>query len=98
MYICEVQALDGQGNFKEAQLSLGLHQHDYKHLLIQLMNHPCVIKMKNVFNMSNFLFFLLELAKGGELFNKIIEKTKLNEAEAQLNFFQIASAIEYLYL
>ena len=98
MDIFEVQAFDGQGNFEEAQLSLGLHQHDYKHLLIQLMNHLCIINMKNVFNTSNFLFFLLELAKGQELFNKIIEKTKLNEAEAKLTFFQITSAITYLYL
>ena len=35
-------------------------------------------------------------AEGGELFNKIIEKTKLNEAEAKLHFFQIALAIKYL--
>ena len=47
--------------------------------------------------MPNFLFIVLELAEGGELFDKIIEKTKLNEAEAKLNFFQIASAIKYMY-
>jgi len=34
---------------------------------------------------------------GGELFDKIIEKTKLNENEAKLHFFQIASAISYLH-
>ena len=31
------------------------------------------------------------------LFDKIIEKTKLNEAEAKLHFFQIALAIQYLH-
>ena len=40
---------------------------------------------------------MLELAEGRELFDKIIEKTKLNEAEAMLHFFQIASAIKYLH-
>ena len=31
------------------------------------------------------------------MFNKIIEKTKLNKAKAKLNFFQIALAIKYLH-
>ena len=39
---------------------------------------------------------MLELAEGGELFENIIEQTKLNEAEAKLNCFQIALAIKYL--
>ena len=40
---------------------------------------------------------MLELAEGGELFDKIIEKTKFNEAEAKLHFYQMASAINYLH-
>ena len=40
---------------------------------------------------------MFELAEGGELFDKIIEKTKLNEAEARLHFFQIIWAIKYLH-
>jgi serine/threonine protein kinase len=40
---------------------------------------------------------VLELAEGGELFDKIIEKTRFNEAEAKLHFYQIASAIQYLH-
>ncbi len=43
------------------------------------------------------LFAVLELAEGGELFDKIIEKTRFNEAEAKLHFYQIASAIQYLH-
>ena len=31
------------------------------------------------------------------MLDKIIEKTKLNKAEAKLNFFQITSAIKYLH-
>ena len=41
---------------------------------------------------------MLELAEGGQLFKKIIVKTKLNEAEAKLDFLQIALAIKYLHL
>ena len=45
----------------------------------------------------DYLFIVLELAEGGELFDKIIEKTKLNEVEAKLHFYQIAAAIKYLH-
>ena len=61
------------------------------------MNHPCIINLENVIDMPNFLFNVLELVEDGELFDKIIEKTKLNEDEAKLKFFQIASAMKYLH-
>ena len=48
-------------------------------------------------NTPNFLFIVLELAEGGELLDKIIKKTKLNKAKAQLRFFQIVLAIKYLH-
>ena len=40
---------------------------------------------------------MFELTEGGELFDKIIEKTKLNKAEAKLHFSQIAFGIKYLH-
>ena len=47
--------------------------------ILQSVNHPCIINLENVIDMLNFLFIVLELAEGGELFDKIIKKTKLNE-------------------
>ena len=55
--------------------------------ILQLVNHPCIISLEDVIDTPNFLFILLELPEGAELFNKIIEKTKLKEAEAKLQFF-----------
>ena len=40
---------------------------------------------------------MLELAKGGELFDKIIERTKLNEVEAKMHFYKIAATTKYLH-
>ena len=65
--------------------------------ILQSVNQPCIINMEDVIDTPNFLFIVLKLAEGRELFDKIIEKTKLNEAEAKLHFFQIASAIKYLH-
>ena len=60
------------------------------------MNHPCIINLEDAIDTPNFLLIMLDLAEGRELFYKIIEKTKLNEAKAKLHVFQIALAIKYL--
>jgi len=65
--------------------------------ILQSVSHPCVINLEDVIDTQDYLFIVLELAEGGELFDKIIERTKFNEVEAKLHFFQIASAIKYLH-
>ena len=57
--------------------------------ILQPVNHICIINLEDVINTPNFLFIVLKLAEGGELFDKIIKKTKLNEADAKLRFFLI---------
>ena len=46
--------------------------------IFQSVNHSCIINLEDVIDMSNFLFIVLELAKGVKLLHKIIEKTKLS--------------------
>ena len=46
--------------------------------ILQTVNHPCIINLEDVIDTPNFLFIMLELAEGGEMFKTIIEKTKLN--------------------
>ena len=65
--------------------------------ILQNASHPNIIHLEDVIDSQDHLFIVLELAEGGELFDKIIEKTKLNEAEAKLHFYQMASAIKYLH-
>ena len=43
--------------------------------ILQLVNHPCIISLEDVIDTPNFLFIVLELAEGGELLEKINEKT-----------------------
>ena len=54
--------------------------------ILQSVNDPCIINREDVIGMPNFLFIVLELAEGVELFDKIIKKTKLNKAEAMMHF------------
>ena len=65
--------------------------------LLRKISHPCVIRLEDVVETPKVLYIVLELAHGGELFEKIIDKTKLQEAEAKLHFYQIVSAIQHLH-
>jgi len=65
--------------------------------ILQSVSHPNIINLEDVIDTKDFLYIILELAEGGELFDKIIEKSRLNEAEAKLYFYQMASAISYLH-
>lgn len=65
--------------------------------ILKSVNHPCVIKLEDVIETEDNLFLVLELAEGGDCFDKIKEKSRFNEEEAKLIFYQIASAIEHLH-
>ena len=44
--------------------------------ILQSVNHPCITSLEDVNDRPTFLFIVLELAEGGELFDKIIEKKR----------------------
>jgi serine/threonine protein kinase len=43
------------------------------------------------------LYLITEFAPGGELFEHIVSKSKLEEREAGRLFFQLLNAIEYIH-
>lgn len=61
------------------------------------IDHPCVIQLLDVIDTENNLYIILELADGGELFDKIMEKVKFSEKEAKLYFYQMVSGVKYLH-
>jgi len=65
--------------------------------ILKSVSHPNVINLVDVIDTPDYLYIVLELAEGGELFDKIIEKTRFNESEAKLHFYQMASAMQYLH-
>jgi len=65
--------------------------------ILQAVNHPNIIKLEDVVDCENFLFIVLELAEGGELFEKMTRKVRLDEASSKLIFYQLSSAIDYLH-
>ena len=62
-----------------------------------LLGHPNVIKLLEVFENEKFVFFVLEYAANNDLLHYLKDKTILEEDEARVIFFQIASGVRYCH-
>lgn len=60
------------------------------------MDHPNVIKLYEIIETPKEIYLVMELCKGGELFDYINKSKRLTEEEARRIFKQLISAIEYL--
>jgi hypothetical protein len=61
------------------------------------VSHPNVLCLKDTFDESDGVYLILELAAEGELFNWIVMKQKLTEAEARKVFVQLFQGVKYLH-
>ena len=58
-------------------------------IYLQAIDHPSVIRLYDAIDTEEYLYIVLELADGGELFDKIRDKTRLTEPEAKVVFIQV---------
>ena len=69
-------------------------------LMIKL-DHPNIIKLYEVYENEKYIYLIMELCTGGELFDRIVEKTdqgvQFSEEEAASLFKQMMSAINYCH-
>lgn len=63
--------------------------------VLRKFNHPHIIKHFEFIDTYSDIFMVLEYASGGELFDLIQKKERLEEPEARHIFQQIISSIEY---
>ena len=64
--------------------------------LLQTLKHKNILEIYNSYSTNDFLFIIMEYAKGGELFS-VIKKNGLTEKECKFYFKQIYSAIQYIH-
>lgn len=64
--------------------------------VMRLIRHPNVIELYEVMATKTKIYFVMEYAKGGELFNKVA-KGKLKEDVAKKYFQQLISAVDYCH-
>ena len=69
-------------------------------LMIQL-DHPNIIKLYEVYENEKYIYLIMELCTGGELFDRIVENTEngvqFTEKQAAEIFKQMMSAINYCH-
>ena len=65
--------------------------------ILSMMDHPNIIKTYKISENEKNYYIIMEYCDGGELFNYIVEKEKLDQNEASMFFYQLISALEYIH-
>ncbi|GME79335.1 unnamed protein product [Ambrosiozyma monospora] len=65
--------------------------------ILQQLNHPNIIKFNAVYESHDSFYIVTELAKGGELFNRIVEQRSFTETDAKGVILQLLDALNYLH-
>eukprot|EP01039_Chlorochromonas_danica_P000764 gene764-829_t len=65
--------------------------------ILQLTNHPNIVSVKEVFYCKNYVYLVMDLMTGGELFDRIVTKDHYSEQEAKLALSQIVMAVKYCH-
>ncbi|CAG8926306.1 unnamed protein product [Penicillium salamii] len=65
--------------------------------LLKGVNHPNLLCLKDTFDDNDGAYLILELAPEGELFNMIVERSKLSEDETRGVFRQLFDGLKYLH-
>lgn len=66
--------------------------------LLQSVDHPCIIRLQDVIDTPEKIYIVMELAEGGELFDRLTSNKRLPEATVKFYFFQLALAVRYLHM
>jgi calcium/calmodulin-dependent protein kinase I len=65
--------------------------------ILSQLDHPNAIKLIEVYDEENYMFLVMELLAGGELFDRIVEKESYNEKEASDTIRPVVDAIRYCH-
>uniref|UniRef100_A0A672GVF7 Serine/threonine-protein kinase DCLK2 n=1 Tax=Salarias fasciatus TaxID=181472 RepID=A0A672GVF7_SALFA len=65
--------------------------------ILRRVKHPNIVLLIEEMDTSNELYLVMELVKGGDLFDAITSSNKYTEADASCMLFNLASAIKYLH-
>ena len=82
---------------KEKILKIGLVDQTKREIsIMRLVKHPNVLQLYEVLATKTKIYFIIEYAKGGELFNKVA-KGRLTEDKAKKYFQQLVSAVDFCH-
>ncbi|KAK7305951.1 hypothetical protein VNO77_43864 [Canavalia gladiata] len=82
---------------KEKILKIGLVDQTKREIsIMRLVKHPNVLQLYEVLATKTKIYFIIEYAKGGELFNKVA-RGRLHEDKARKYFQQLISAVDFCH-
>ncbi|XP_052187419.1 CBL-interacting protein kinase 2-like [Diospyros lotus] len=82
---------------KEKVLRVGIIDQIKREIsVMRLLRHPNIVQLYEVMATKTKIYFVLEYAKGGELFNKVA-KRKLKENVARKYFQQLVNAVDFCH-
>ena len=65
--------------------------------ILQQVKHPNIIRLYEILETSKEFYLVMEFASGGELFDYIVSKDRLQEDEARKLYRQIIAGVDYLH-
>ena len=66
--------------------------------IMMKLDHPNILRLMDYFEDPKYVYLVLELCTGGELFDRIIANKYYNEEDARIIFRQIMTALHYCHL
>jgi len=66
-------------------------------LIMNLLDHPSIMRLHSVFEDTNKVYLLMELCSGGELFQRVVKSDPISEYSASIIMKQLLSALSYTH-
>ena len=64
---------------------------------LRSLHHPNIIALYDVYTTSSKIYIVMEMMAGGELFDYVVQKGTLTEAEASTIVRMVTSALVYMH-
>jgi serine/threonine protein kinase/Ca2+-binding EF-hand superfamily protein len=65
--------------------------------VLKLMDHPHIIKMLNLYESRDTIYIVMEMLKGGELFERIVGRPRFTEVEAAKLLRPLLESVAYMH-
>ncbi|KAL3075436.1 hypothetical protein niasHT_037596 [Heterodera trifolii] len=65
--------------------------------ILSRVQHPFVIRLEEVFRSATKLFIVMEMASGGEMYDRVVAKGRYSESEARMAIKMLLTGLEYLH-
>lgn len=65
--------------------------------VLKLVNHPNIIKMMGLYESKQYIYIVMEMLKGGELFERIVGRPRFTELEAAKLMRPLLESVAYLH-